>query len=293
MNKAAFIIPVYPPHYIFLDFLNKISDNIDVDIILVLSYKSDLEELLKCNFKIIYKHIVLERFINSDAIKQMIDNKIIITFKKYFALNLLKNSYEYCATIDCEIDFINVNNVYEKFKCFCDNKKVVGSLITTNDFRHELVNKINIECGKIFTDKEMYNKLSEITYNFNIYFWFSDIPVYNMSYIDDYFKYIGFDNSEAFISKISWYVFDYIPYVYYCVLFKNYQILNIKDYGITREWSLESMPFGTYKKILDVVKYKPMWLICNTYYENENNINKDDIIVVYHRNDGRYINVSD
>lgn len=42
MNTISFIIPVYPPHYNFLDFLNKLPPTKDFDIILVLSYKSDL-----------------------------------------------------------------------------------------------------------------------------------------------------------------------------------------------------------------------------------------------------------
>ena len=41
INKSAFIIPVYPPHYNFLDFINKLNDNLDFDIILVLSFKND------------------------------------------------------------------------------------------------------------------------------------------------------------------------------------------------------------------------------------------------------------
>jgi hypothetical protein len=38
MNKAAFIIPVYPPHYHFLNFLNKLNNKPDFDTHLVLSF---------------------------------------------------------------------------------------------------------------------------------------------------------------------------------------------------------------------------------------------------------------
>ena len=36
-NQSAFIIPVYPPHYNFLKFLNKLNSKIDFDIIIVLT----------------------------------------------------------------------------------------------------------------------------------------------------------------------------------------------------------------------------------------------------------------
>jgi len=52
MNKITFIIPVYPPHYIFLDFLNKLEDSIDFDINLILSFKNDETLLLSYNYKI-------------------------------------------------------------------------------------------------------------------------------------------------------------------------------------------------------------------------------------------------
>jgi hypothetical protein len=51
------------------------------------------------------------------------------------------------------------------------------------------------------------------------------------------------------------------------------------------------MPITTYIKIRDMIGYKPMWLIENTYNENKEILK--DIILVYHRNDGRYIYVGD
>lgn len=293
MNKCCFIIPVYPPHYHFLDFLNKLDNPLDFDIVFVLSFKDDLTQLTNYNYKNIYDIIILENHLEKNMIEKLIDKKIIITFKKYFALDLLKYKYSYAATVDSEIEFVNTNNIFDKFKNFCDNKKIIGSLINTNDFRHNLIKDINVSSSCFFNNSEHYNELINITNNFNLYFWFSDIPIYNMSYMNDYFKFINFNNYEEFIEKIKWYVFDYIPYVYYITLFKNYSIINIKEYGLTREWSLESMPIETYRNVIDKINYRPLWLIYNTYNENKDNLKNDDIILTYHRNDGRYIFVND
>ena len=150
INKSAFIIPVYPPHYNFLDFINKLNDNLDFDIILVLSFKNDFIELVKYNYKKIYKVIVLEDYLKKSFIDTIINKKIIITFKKYFGLNLIKTQYKYCATVDCEIEFVNTNNIFEKFKTFCNNKKIIGSSINTNDFRHKLIKDINVSSSVYF-----------------------------------------------------------------------------------------------------------------------------------------------
>ena len=50
--------------------------------------------------------IILEDYIDKGMINNIISKNIIITFKKYFGLNFLKNNYQYIATLDCEIDFI-------------------------------------------------------------------------------------------------------------------------------------------------------------------------------------------
>ena len=294
MNKSAFIIPVYPPHYNFLKFLNKLNCNIEFDIILVLSFHNDLIELNNnYNYNKIYNVVVLEQYFTKSFIELLINNKIIITFKKYFALNLLKTNYLYCATIDCEVEFVNTNKVFDKFQTFCNNKKIIGSSINTNDFRHKLIKDINIGSSIYFKNTEYYDNLITITNNFNTYFWFSDVPIYDMAHITEFFSFINFNNINKFINNTKWEVFDYIPYVYFVTLFKGYSLINIKDYGIKREWSLESMPIETYRQVINKINYRPLWLIQNTYTENTDNIDNDDIILVYHTNDGRYNIVND
>lgn len=293
MNKISFIIPVYPPHYHFLDFLNKLNDiTIDFDIILVLSYNSDLFELQKYNYKG-YITVVLENYLDKCEIDHIINKNVIITYKKYFALNLLKNKYLYCAVVDSEIEFVNIDNIFNKFKDYCNKKQIIGSIIETNDYRHEIIKNINIGSSIFFKNNDiLYEKLKHITNNFNFYFWFSDIPIYDMSFIDEFLNFINF-NDKDFIKILEWHIFDYIPYIYFAVLFKEYSFINIKDYGLTREWSLESMPIETYNTVLKKTNYIPLWLIHNTYNENINNINNKDIILTYHRNDGKYVIVND
>jgi len=293
MSKVSFIIPIYPPHYVYLDFLDKIQKPIDFDIIFVLSFMDDAKELFNTNYNKIYNVIIFENFLPKSFICILIKKKIIITFKKYFALSKLKNTYSYCATIDAEIEFVNTNNILHKFQTFDNNKKIIGSSINTHDFRHALTRNINIASASFFLNNEKYKTLESITNNFNIYFWFSDIPIYNMSHIDEFMEFINFANYEEFAKTLTWSVFDYIPYAYFISLFKNFSIVNIKDYGLTREWSLESMPMQTYNMVVKNINYYPLWVIYNLYNENKDMFNDSDIILTYHRNDGRYNFVND
>lgn len=289
MNKVCFLIPVYPPHYIFLDFLNKLVKPLEFDIYFVLSFTDDMYELEKYNYNNIYNLIVLENYIDKEVINNIISKNIIITFKKYFGLNILKNDYRYIAALDCEIDFINTSNIFDKFNNFCNKKIIIGSKISTNCSEREFINKINKSSSCFFNNcPEYLNKLNNITGNFDIYFWFSDIPIYDMEILPEYLKFIDFEDYSSFINKIDWYCFDYISYCYYCFLFKDYSLLNIKEYNITREWSLESMPIETYKNVYNNIGYMPLWVIQNTYNENKDFLDTHAAIMYYHKNDGRY-----
>ena len=53
------------------------------------------------------------------------------------------------------------------------------------------------------------------------------------------------------------------------------------------------MPIQTYKQVIEKINYRPLWLIHNTYNENKKNIDNNDIILTYHRNDGRSVLVND
>jgi hypothetical protein len=236
-----------------------------------------------------YITIVLEDYIDKSIISNMIEKNIIITFKKYFALNIVLNKYRYCATLDSEIEFVNIHNVFKKFDDFCNRKKIIGSVISTSYRHYDLSHKINEESSLFFkNNEEDYKALIRLTHNFNLYFWFSDISIYDMTYVYDYLNFIGFYNPIEFIHRINWHIFDYIPYVYYIVLYKDYSFINIKEFDINRDWSLESMPIQTYNKVIKNTQYKPLWLIYNTYNENKESIEESDIIVTYHRNDGKY-----
>ena len=286
IQKVCFLIPVYPRDYNFLNFLNTLPD-INFDIILILSYYSDYQLLESLNYKKVYKVLVLEDFLKQEYITKLIDDKIIITFKKYFGLNKYKDTYKYLATIDSEVRFININNIYEKFDMFFNNRKIYGGL---GEFHKDLAYKINYSSSSIFNSSEQ-NKIEKGTHNFLLYFWFSDIPVYESNTLKEFLNYISYTDNETFTSKLNCYIFDYIPYVYYLYLYHNFELVNINQYNITRAWSLESMPFTTYTKIKDTLDYKPMWLIENTYNENKEVLN--DIILVYHLNDGRYHHMND
>lgn len=283
MKKCCFLIPVHPPHYNFLDFLHKIPEHTDFDIILIISTFVDLNELQSLNLPNISSIIVMQEKVSEDLMNYLLKNHGFITFKKWYGLNEIKNKYEYIAVVDSEIEIVNPINVYDKFKNFCDNKTVIGSTVKESNQNLRIVKEINDVC-KVFYEN---HDLEQFTNNSTFYFWFSDIPIYKSNILNDFLKFINFEDYDEISKKLTWGLFDYIPYIFYCHLFNGYGKIDILDYGIKRNWSLESMPIETYLEVLDKTNYKPNWLIHDVYNENKDIL--DNIMMTYHRNDGRAV----
>jgi hypothetical protein len=310
-SKICFLIPIHPPHYNYLTFLNKLTSKNEFTIVFILTFINDKISLIKYlnNKNIInstfqnIKFITLEE---NDTIKNQIhsfnDVKFgIINIKKFYGLYYLINNndydkFDYIAVIDSEIEFINIDNLYNKFKLYCDRKTVIAGNTTIRNSVHYFLDDIHnksIEHIKI-NDRPIINNETK---NGKYYFWYSDINIYDRKLLPDFFKYINFDLSSLtftnFIRTVSFWSFDYVIYYYYCIAHHNYKIVCMEDYGIERQWSLEAAPYDIYIQIKEKMSYTPNIVIGNCYYKNKDNflMNDDEPIFIYHLNNGRYFNL--
>ena len=216
--KVAFVIPIHPPHYNFVyNLLDVIEQhNIVVDIFLVFSNKLDYD-----NFKRKDKinHIIMS--------PTSTDN--IVTCKKWFALEQLKDNTKYDSFIVCDAEItiipenFNEHNIINKINRIFSNKIIYGG--ETND---SLGNKITRISAELISKDD---RLKNITKNYSLYYWWSDLPVYKREHLSDFFNKITYNN-------INWYHFDHKIYLNYLILYHNFSIINLSQI-INLQWSLE------------------------------------------------------
>jgi hypothetical protein len=306
-KKIAFIIPIHSPHFPFLIFLKDLNETNLFTIFFILTLEEDIYSIkeyinlnILTNFKNI-QYISLES-ITGLKIKKILYNykghelrdKGIINIKKLCALNYIYknfNNFDYLACIDSEIKFINSNNIYEKFYIFCNNKKIIGGNTSNSSETYKnIVSRINNDILLFFSQNDN-NIIINATKNLNLYFWFSDIPIYDVEILPRFFNYINFDN-EDIIDKINFWTFDYILYIYYCLIYENYKLIDVFDYDIkSRNWSMEYCDFDMYDNVFKKINYMSNWCIGECYYKykdlfNQNNYN---IILLYHENYNRMV----
>jgi len=228
ISNTAFLIPVHPPKYTYLyDLINSfINNEISIDLYIVFSNSADFEMFLMKDY---IKPIILSGIINT---------KNIVVFKKFYGLKQLsKSSYDYIIVCDSETAIIPENftseNITTKLSNIFANKKIyAGDVSQRDDQNRQVVVNITRSCASLFPDSE-YEHIRNITNNFNLYFWWSDIPVYKRENLDSFFNKIDY-------TDIEWPHFDYVIYQLYMILTEDFQIVDTTPIT-NHKWSLEML----------------------------------------------------
>ena len=261
----ALIIPTFPPHYKYIyNLLNKYIYNY-IDIYLVFSNKDDMS-LFEYKDKIYY--FVLN---NED----ITINNIVLKKKFYALLKLINNQkYEYFIVCDSEIDIIkenfNINNIYKKITHIFDNKYIYSGTVNNDYF-----NNTTKKSTEFFLIKDDIIKLKELTLNYKLYYWFSDLPVYKRSHLYDFFSKIDYTNTD--------YAFDHLIYLNYLALYHNFKFVNITPI-LNYNFSLElynTTDIEDLKKLEDI-KYSFSWVTDKFFNNNKDYLLQQGSFLLYH-----------
>lgn len=193
VNKVAFIIPTYPPHFNyaknFLDTFRKNYLNLQADLFFIFSNESEAQEFGEYEYKIILP----------DELR-IFENGGIINIKKFFALKSLQNQYDYYIVLDSESEIIKNVDLYSICNSIYETKKLYGN--TVWNFEHIGMCKIREQCKSHFKSNENFSTLAEKEKD--LYLWFSNLPVYKneLTFIEIPQGYVGWrEHSDSESTK--------------------------------------------------------------------------------------------
>ena len=275
-NKCAFCIPIHPKHFNYgYKILDELKDTNDVDLYFIFTNEEDKNTFINLNqsTEYVYKYLILSDFIDIKIVEK---HNCFPSFKKLYALSELYNKYKYISCIDSEISFIYKSNFYEMMKNISNNKIICGGDIRNDDAsvsRYKTI--IRDSLTKIVPSKDI-EKLKNISKNYNIYTWWSNLPVYETSEVKHFLKWINFNNKK-FIEKMNWNVFDDLLYNYFLILKYNYNLYIVP--GL--QHSLEYADSNTIEKV-DQNICKLYWVNKQAYDENKKYYNKNNFYIIYH-----------
>lgn len=146
------------------------------------------------------------------------DCQSIVNVKKYYALNILVNRYDYIGVYDCETEIVkevNLNYIYKDIY----ERKILKCNISTfehfpleKNFTQYLVSKLNI------TPNQELQKAIDSKY----YWWFNEIPVYESKSFKKFYKWFSQLENLKDIQNDYW-CFDYMMYSIWLVVNENFK----------------------------------------------------------------------
>ena len=220
-NRVAFIIPVHPPYFKYLDkFLKSLLfHKIEADCIIVFSNHHDKDEwntLYSTNSTTMIKNASAEIIHIIVDLNNRGNNPPLV--KKFTAIYRYHQKYEYFFITDSEISVVKHINIQKACEFIYSRKKIYGTHYIPND----LVFSINNASMIHFTTEDQ-KKLLKINENNRINFWYNEVPLVKTEYAIRFLDYIGFTNSSIHPSR----EFDYIAYCYWLLLYTEFKLYNM------------------------------------------------------------------
>ena len=254
MNKSIIIVPTYPPHYPFIEELIKSYEQYDINADLMFVFSNESDRLSFNNEN--YINVVLP-----DEFSHIDFHRGIIHLKKFFGLQeSIKLGYNFAGVVDSETRVIKSIDANVLFENFCRDKLVYGTICD-----NPWITRLTVSPFKFFNEEEVV-RLKEITNNGLIYFWCSNIPIYDLSIFKLFNERISLSDYCSISSDFD---FDYTVFMYYALLYHDYRLEVVPKHlsisGNDGSSIIEylgfypsSIPENISQEVLDYIK--PFWI---------------------------------
>ena len=224
-QRVAFLVPTHPPHFKYAKSLLetwKVHElDKQSDIWFVLTNDEDAAQF-KADERA--RYLVLPQHLRNPA------SGGIINIKKFYALSILKDCYEFIIVMDCEAMF--VKNVDLKAVCesYWRKKVLLGNRVPFEGKRR--TDAIVNSCKKWFAEELSLMPPSQTSSINELYLWFNQPCIYKASTLDDFFQKIHYYSNPV---QYTWHDFDYYVYMLYLLCYQGFDIDDMEilsNYGV-------------------------------------------------------------
>lgn len=192
----------------------------------------------------------------------------IVNVKKFYALDLLKDRYEYIIILDSECEIIKSLDVYVLCEQFYSNKILYGNEVFP-DYSFFNVNIIYKTCKKYFVGHKDFFKL-----NSELYLWFNQLCIFKCEYLQEFFSITNITNQYE---MLTFWDFEYYIFMYYLILYKGFSIVDMEV--ISAGGALECSTF--YPKSGSKKYLSEPFMVCHLALYPY--LNKKNLFVVHHK----------
>jgi hypothetical protein len=225
-NKVAFVIPAHGEkfHLLYRFLKSFVKYKLEKEVDLYIIFTSTIEyDFFKGKEKDCFIPLFLEDYFDLSICEQ---NRSFINVKKFLGLKQVfeTNRYDYACAFDCDTEIFRRIDLYDIIKNSYEKREIFSTIC-----KHPFLNRIYDSCFRFFNEEEIGYLKERLTDDngFCKYFWFNNLPIYKREDYLEFYKRID-------LNDISWFDFDYILYVMYCLLYKNFKIKDL-TYNIKKD----------------------------------------------------------
>lgn len=250
MKKSCILAPVHPPKYNFAEkFIQSYNEHFeDTDIFLMFTTESEQN-----NFRELYPNLKYNSFVYEPG---EIKSGSAASEKKFWGAKWLfeNHNFDRIALIDVDCLFFRHVDYDELFSNYLSNKKIYGHIVK----KSQVIEDISSKCLRFFKPEDAEFIKKEMR-DFNVFFWFNEIPIVERQYFKEFDDYI---NLNEIIPKFTKYDFEYILYAYFLMI-RKYMNLDVSDYVLNKDnggfVEIQNKIMRTEFRV-EYAKMNPMWI---------------------------------
>ncbi|MHA8067521.1 hypothetical protein V7S76_12685 [Aquirufa sp. ROCK2-A2] len=275
-NQFVLICPIYPPDFKYGQYLYYQSLLLEIQVCFVFTTHEDeqlfISEVCK-EQKLSCLSIILEDIYTNNQLERLLEKRSFPTFKKFVAIDQLKSQFDFLICIDAETILLT-----QDWSSICHkllNRKIWfgGGLTSTMRDAKKIMQSSATELVPI----EDHEKIKRLTFDYNFYNWWWDIPVYYSSDVSAFLHWLNWYDTESVINRLTWYSFDHSIYQFYTVLYQGFKFVKVNDVI----HSLEFSSVDVYQHVKQDFE-APTWINCRAFLQDSSFAKENNMAAIYH-----------
>jgi len=240
--KTATIIPVHSPKFKDLETFIKSMQLLEVKHDLYVVFSSELEAFSFKRKGLEYKELVLPESEHGKL--------SVVNIKKNWALSQIYSQYDYIGVFDAETEIVKECNLDDVYYWIGNRNWVNGNWANLGGDIIKTIAKL--------LDIDTNDNIIRETKNYNLYWWFQDIPVYDCSKLERYFKWLNERANKNLIDN-EYLCFDFLMYSMWNIAYEGWHIKEFPfhlDIGAVEQFRLDE------SQRLEILReMKPYWSV--------------------------------
>ncbi|MGA1803347.1 hypothetical protein [Rhizobium sp. HT1-10] len=276
-NRTALVVPIHDAYFRYGINLLFQSIGSDYDIIFVFSTEADrraFATMHQASAFIRYHAIVLDDHVSGSALSVIAERKTWPTVKKFLALSLVHQFYDYILCVDAETFILRATGWTEAAGRIVSEARWFGGLLTE---KHGAERNIMYASAMTLAPHADHAEIQKISRNWGFYSWWWDLPVYTGATIPDFLKWMAWDTSLQFVEKFGHNLYDHITYQFFMALHGGFAFVPVNGIAHSLEFKPSSIVTAVHRDI-----HPLRWTNAFAYAQEPEFYKASDYLAVYH-----------